>query len=118
MRRLWLWIAVVAAGAALAEGDEGLVESRGDNAWHFRIGPVMAPRVRVRMRGPRTAYPSALPTTSASASSASSESTTSGTGGGSSVPDPSVGYVERQYADGYVKPDEGTEDPGGLRRGP
>lgn len=114
MRRLWIWIAVAAAGAALAEGDEGLVESRGDNAWHFRIGPVMAPRVRVRMRGPRTAYPSTLPTTSASSDSSES---TSGTGGGSSVADPSAGFVERQYADGYVKPDEGTEDPGSFISG-
>ena len=101
------------SGAALAEGgDEGLVEQDSRNAWHFRIGPVLAPRVRVRVHGPRQAYPS-MPKTSA-ASSLSSKRTSSGTSGGSSVADPSAGYVERQYADGYVKPDEGTQDPNSI----
>ena len=37
--------------------------------------------------------------------------TSSGGWTGVSVADPSAGYVERQYVDGYVTPDEGTSDP-------
>ena len=109
MRRLWLLMAVAVSGATLAEGgDEGLVEQDTHSAWHFRIGPVMAPRVRVRMRG---AYRVAPPQQRTPSSSSADSSTRSGTGGGASVPDPSAGYVARQYVDGYVNPDEGTEDP-------
>ena len=114
MRRLWLLVAVAASGVALAEGgDEGLVEQDGNNAWHFRIGPVMAPRVRVRMRGAHRVSPQPQ----RKPSSSSNSSSRSGTGGGASVPDPSAGYVDRQYVDGYVKPDEGTADPGSFIEG-
>lgn len=103
MRKFWLLAVVVASGMALAEeGDEGLVERCDDNAWHLTIGPVMAPRVRVRVRGPRMVAPVRL--------DAPSSSSRSG-GSGSSAANPSSGYVAREYIDGYVRPDEGTDDP-------
>ena len=108
MRRGLLGVALAVSVTALADSGEELVEQDTPNAWHFRVGPVMAPRVRVRIRNRPQVYRPSLPTSS---TFSSSESTSSGTGGGRSVADPSVGYVERQYADGYVRPDEGTEDP-------
>ena len=102
MRKLLLVVAVAAAGAALAEGGDGeLVEPRGNRGWHFRVGPVLAPRVRVKMHCPRRGAlpPLTLP----------GLTVTSGMDGNVAA-DPSAGYVERIYADGYVKPDEGTAD--------
>ena len=47
MRKLMFLAVAAVCGAALAEGDEGLVEQKSCNAWHLRIGPVMSPRVRI-----------------------------------------------------------------------
>lgn len=106
MRKLMFLAVAAVCGAALAEGDEGLVEQKSCNAWHLRIGPVMSPRVRVRLHGPRPVLPR-LP---------SSGSTTSGIGGAAPA-DPSAGFTDRTYADGYVKPDEGTDDPDSMEPG-
>jgi len=96
-------LAVVGFGVvALAEGeDKELVHEEGSKAWHFRIGPVMAPRVRTHITTPRMVLPK-IP---------QNGSTASGLGTGTLPADPSAGYVERRYIDGYVKPDEGTGDP-------
>lgn len=103
MRKLYLIAAIASAGAAFADGvDEGLVQEESRKHWHLTIGPVMAPRVRTKVRGPRQ-MPMRI--------SVPQGATSSGSGTGASVADPSAGYVERQYADGYVKPDEGTSDP-------
>lgn len=99
---------VTALGDISAEEvNEGFVEcDTGEKSWHFRIGPVMAPRVRVKMHGPRYVRP-VLPASSTSVS-----------GTGSNVPaDPSEGYTGRDYVDGYVGPDEGTDDPGSMISG-
>lgn len=108
MRRLLFLVVGAASIAALAEGEEAeLVEQESRNAWHFRIGPVMAPRVRVRVHGPRNLQP--MPLTIPG-------STSSGTG--DKVPaSPSAGYADRKYTDGYVKPDEGTDDPDSMISG-
>lgn len=100
--------AVALVGTVWAEnGDEGLVKEKDYNAWHFRIGPVMSPRVRVNVRGPRFALP-AMPKAGPNSYSQSS-------GSGTAAPaDPSEGYKNRQYADGYVNPDEGTADPDSI----
>lgn len=101
MRRLVFVAAAAAAITATAESAEGnLVAERADNPWHFRIGPVMSPRVRARVRGPRRVSP--VPSYRGSS--------TYGTVDGI-APDPSAGYADREYADGFVKPDEGTADP-------
>ena len=95
-------------GTVWAEnGDEGLVREKDYNAWHFRIGPVMSPRVRVNVRGPRFALP-AMPK-----AGPNSYSQSSGTGAAAPA-DPSEGYQNRQYADGYVNPDGGTADPNSI----
>lgn len=97
-------VMAVAGAASAEESGEGLVEREtGESAWHFRIGPVMAPRVRVKLHGPRYVRP-ALPV------SGSSESGSSG----NAPADPSAGFVKRQYIDGYVGPDEGSDDPGSM----
>ena len=104
------WFVVVAAfvGTVWAEnGAEGLVREKDYNAWHFRIGPVMSPRVRVNVRGPRFALP-AMPK-----AGPNSYSQSSGTGAAAPA-DPSEGYQNRQYADGYVNPDGGTADPNSI----
>ena len=111
MRRSLILAVLAASGMAWAEG-EGLAEQGGNKAWHFRVGPVMAPRVRARIRNQGQFY-----RPSVQAASSQSESSSSGTGGGASVADPSAGYVDRQYVDGYVKPDEGTADPGSFIEG-
>lgn len=101
--------AVALVGTVWAEnGDEGLVKEKDYNAWHFRIGPVMSPRVRVNVRGPRFALP-AMPKAGPNSYSQSS-------GSGSAAPaDPSEKYKNRQYANGeYVNPDEGTADPDSI----
>lgn len=104
-----LLLSVAFSGAALAqEAGEGLVEQESGSAWHFRIGPVMAPRVRVKVSGPWQILPAQpVPRSSSSA----------GTGEGAAVADPSAGHVARQYVDGYVKPDEGTDDPDSIVSG-
>ena len=107
MRKLLFLTAIAVCGTALAEGDGELVEQKSNNAWHFRIGPVMSPRVRVKVHGPRLLLPSSLPVTGTSTS-----------GIGATAPaDPSEGFVDRTYADGYVKPDEGTSDPDSMTPG-
>ena len=58
MRKFGFVVVAAFVGTAWAEnGDEGLVREKDYNAWHFRIGPVMSPRVRVNVRGPRFALP-------------------------------------------------------------
>lgn len=103
MTRKFLFLAAVAAvGAVFAEGDgEGLVREEGYNAWHFRIGPVMSPRVRVNVRGPRFALP-AMPKVQPGPNSQSS-------GTGASEP--------YEYVDGHVTPNEGTGDGDSLAQG-
>lgn len=103
-RSFCLLAAVAVSGAVLAEdGDVELVKGEADNAWHFSIGPVVAPRVRVKIGTTRPIMPS-LP-------KSGSSSTMSG---GSMPAPPSEGYTDREYVDGYVKPDEGTEDPDSM----
>ena len=107
MRRLCFMAAAVAAsGAALADGGEAEVFfTRGaDNAWRFTIGPVMAPRVRVKISGPRQVKPPASLPNSGSSSGVN----------GNVAADPSAGFTDREYADGYVRPDEGTDDPDSM----
>ena len=106
MRKFWFWMAVAAAGTVLAEsGDVELVERKA-SPWHMTIGPVLAPRVRVRIHSPRPVLPAPVrPGAGASGSS------------GNVAADPSAGYADRQYVDGYVKPDEGTEDPDSMISG-
>ena len=99
MRKIWLMVGGVVAGMALADADEGLVEEKSYNPWHFRVGPVMSPRVRVKVRGPRFAMP-LMPR----------EDLASRGTGETPPPDRSAGYVERIYDDGYVYPDEGSAD--------
>ena len=109
VRRTVLIAALLMAFAADADlaGDGGLEQQESHNAWHFRIGPVMSPRVRVEVNGPRLSMP---------LTQRANIKSSSGTSG--SVPaDPSEGYVERKYADGYVKPDRGTEDPDSIVSG-
>ncbi len=91
-----------AVGMALAEsGEAGLSQSEQRSPWHFRVGPVMAPRVRVKVSGMRPVLP---------VRSSSDERRVSETGA-KIAPAPSAGHVDRSYVDGYVKPDEGTDDP-------
>lgn len=100
----FLFLAVVSVASAVgAAGDEGLVEEKVRNPWHLRIGPVMAPRVRVKMSGPRFALP-VLPRVG---------SVTGGNGEAA----PAGGAAGYEYADGYVKPDAGTDDPGAMTQG-
>lgn len=109
MRRLTLVVTALAAVSALAEeagAERELVAEKTQSRWHFRIGPVMAPRVRVRVRGPRHISP--VPTFSGS----SAYGTVDGV-----AADPSAGYADRVYADGFVRPDEGTDDPGSFVSG-
>ena len=92
------------AGAQAAEvGGEGLVEQESGKAWRLTVGPVMSPRVRVRVRGPRLeAFARSTPAYSRSGKNAGVAA------------DPSAGHVDREYADGYVRPDRGTDDAGTM----
>lgn len=106
MRKFWFMTVMAAFGTAWAgDGDPDLVQKESDNAWHFRIGPVLSPRVRVNVSGSRVALPRLR-----------AAGQKSGMSGGTAA-DPSAGAVGRQYADGYVKPDEGTSDPDSLISG-
>ena len=108
MHKFTFLVAAAISCAALADDCvEELVVQDLPNAWHFRVGPVMSPRVRARVRGPRQTMP-ARPVSGVAAS---------GTAEGNVVPAPSAGYADRQYADGYVKPDEGTSDPDSMISG-
>lgn len=107
MRMVAMLAVLSATGMTFAgEGESGFVEQRSSEVWHFRVGPVLSPRVRVSVRGPRMTLPY-LP---------KSGSVRFGTGGDVAA-DPSDGYVGRSYVDGYVKPDEGTEDPDSMIAG-
>ena len=100
MRKFWLFALVAAVGSAGAAEGEGLVKENAYNAWHLTIGPVMSPRVRVRVTGPRIAFPTKPP---AGWKAEGSEA--------APTDDPTT-YADRIYDDGYVKPDRGTtEDP-------
>ena len=106
MRRFCFLATVAALGTLWAADDEKeLVEQETCNAWHFRVGPVMAPRVRVSVSGPRRVVPM------------SPAATLRRNRSGDAVADPSAGYVGRRYADGYVNPDEGTSDPDSMISG-
>ncbi len=106
MRRILFFVTATVAGMVMAEGAEGeLVEQESRNPWHFRIGPVVSPRVRARIKTSR--IKPVVPTASG---------TRSGTGADAPA-DSSAGYVERTYTDGYVNPDEGTEDPDSMISG-
>lgn len=107
MNRLCFLALIAASGAVFADdANQELVKAEGRSPWHFRIGPVMAPNVRVNVRcsSPKT-LPSILP------------SSGSATTAGATVADPAAGFVDRFYVDGYVKPDEGTEDPNSMISG-
>ena len=109
MRKLYLIAAIASAGAAFADGvDGGLVQVESRSRWHFTIGPVMAPRVRTRIRSPYRV----LPTPAALSSSTSGTYPAALAGAGAST-----GYADRTYADGYVKLDEGTSDPDSMISG-
>ncbi len=88
----------VTSMAVAAEG-EGLVERSSRSAWHFRVGPVMSPRVRVRVNAPRANLP-ALPANGATSSGIVQSELDKVKG--------ETGFADRQYADGYVKPNAGT----------
>lgn len=89
----------LAGMAVAADSGEGLVDEKSFNPWHFRVGPVMSPRARVKVRGPRFAKP-LMPRLDLS---------TKGTG---EVPpeDSQKGLAKRDYIDGHVYPDEGSSD--------
>ena len=108
MRTCLLLMVVAASGVTFADGDEGLVTEESNKAWHFRVGPVLSPRVRVKVSGSRAVAP-VLP-------KADKQSAKSGVVGNAPA-DSSAGYVERRYADGYVKPDKGTDDPNSIISG-
>lgn len=106
MRTFTFLLAAAATMAAVAEGGEAELVERKSSPWHLSVGPVLSPRVRVRMHCPRPVLP-APPAPRQSAP-----------GDVGNVPaDPSAGYVDRQYEDGYVKPDEGTTDPDSMVSG-
>ena len=89
----------LAGMAVAADSDEGFDEEKAYNPWHFRVGPVMSPRVRVNVRGPRFATP-LMPR---------SDLSTKGTGE-TPPEDPRQGLAKRDYVDGHVYPDEGSSD--------
>ncbi len=106
MRKSFLMAAVACSCAAVAE-DGG--QTGNSSPWHFRVGPVMAPRVRVRIHCPSQMSPlSSLTLPGGTALSGKS---------GDVAADPSAGYVERKYSDGHVGPDEGTDDPKSMIKG-
>ncbi|MGN0854781.1 MAG: hypothetical protein ACI4R9_04595 [Kiritimatiellia bacterium] len=109
MRALGCVVLVSLVGAAWAEEsmEKTLVEENAEKAWHFRIGPVMSPRVRTRVRGPRPSL--IIPPVP--------DYSQSGETLGSIAADPSAGYVDRTYANGYVRPDEGTADDNSMTPG-
>ena len=106
MNKFLFLAAITVSCAAGAADDEGLVEEKTSNPWHFRVGPVMAPRVRVKMSGPRFALP-VMPKVG---------SRTGGVGGDARTDNPDV-FAERVYDDGYVRPDEGTADEHSMHPG-
>lgn len=109
MRKMLVLAVVAAAGATLADGGAEDRAARGDSPWHFRVGPVMSPRVRVRIHYPSRISPLAT---------LSLPGATSLSGKNGDVADgPSSGYADRTYADGYVRPDEGTDDPNSMTPG-
>lgn len=96
----------VVSGTVLAEeAGEGFVKEESDRQWHFRVGPVISPRVRAKINAPRRVMP-VLPT----------PGTTAGNGTPQAA-DPSAGYVGRDYVDGFVRPDQGTDDPDSIVSG-
>lgn len=102
MRNFLFLTAAVAASVAVAEDPgEGLVKESSYKHWHLTIGPVMSPRVRVSVSGPRVALPMTPPAGWRAA----------GTGAAAPTDPATQPYADRQYVDGYVKPDEGTADP-------
>lgn len=105
--RLLLMSMIAALSAISAEGNDNAVyyEQNGKGGWHFRIGPVMAPRVRIKIGGPsQFARPPAV-------------SKPVSSGENNVAADPSAGNTDRQYVDGYVRPDKGTDDSGTIQSG-
>lgn len=113
MRRLassmfCLLIANIVSTTMFAEDSNSqLISEEPSRAWHFRIGPVMAPRVRVNVTTSRPVMP-ALPRPGTTLSKVTD---------GSIAADPSAGLTDREYVDGYVKPDEGSSDPNSIVSG-
>ena len=105
MRAFTFLLAAAASVAAWAGGEDGELVERTSGPWHLSVGPVLSPRVRVRVHGPRPVLPPPRPRTASSGTE------------GSVAADPSAGSVGRQYADGYVNPDEGTADPNSMIAG-
>lgn len=102
---LMLMIVALSATSIAGGNNDVFYAQNGKGGWHFRIGPVMAPRVRVKIAGPRQfARP---PTVSKPISSGENEVAAS----------PSAGNTDREYVDGYVKPDRGTADSGTIQSG-
>ena len=106
MRKIYLMAATVIAGAAFAEGeaDKELVSTE-KKAWRLTVGPVMAPRVRVKVNGPAIVMPR-LPNPYRSGVSGSAGNVPAG---------PEAGYTDRQYVDGYVNLDNATGNPDSKR---
>jgi len=102
MRKFLVFALVAASTAAVFGDDDVLVERKDTGPWHLRIGPVISPRVRAKIRATRVALPAA--------EAARPSSYSSGFGPGNNVAAPSAGFTGREYADGFVKPDEGTDD--------
>ncbi len=89
--------ALVVSAAVWADEGEGLVERESRNPWRLTIGTILSPRVRTKMNAPRLTPP-ALPA-NGSLRPGSVRPT---------IADPSAGYVDREYADGYVNKDAGV----------
>lgn len=96
MRKSLLVAGLLMSGVTLAgTPDEGLVQEKSHKAWHLTIGPVLSPRVRVKVSGPRVALPTRPP----------AGWQDRGTG---ATPPAETGSIMRDYVDGYVYPDEGS----------
>ena len=102
MKKIFLMMAAAVSFAAVAEvADEVLVKEAGSNPWRFTIGPVLSPRVRVKVSGPTPVLRAIQP----------NGSTAAGTYEDNVQPaDSSAGYTDRHYADGDVGPDAGTAE--------
>ncbi len=104
MKNAFLIVAMISGVAMAAEPEGVFFQNKTSKGWHLQIGPVMAPRVRTRISAPRPALPPP-------------PANRQGTYGSAVPADPSEGFADRVYADGYVKPDEGTSDPNSIEPG-
>jgi len=110
MRKLMFAVAIAACGAAVAgDGDNELVEESSASAWHFRIGTVMSPRVRCKFRGTPIKYPK-MPE-----SGSWTYETDYAIPRHTIDPTDDEAYLAgREYVNGKVTPDNGTDDPDSM----